>query len=150
MLSRGMNRFPPTLRRMLCTSSGSGESHYRSLAKATLIGRTGSKAEIYDSTISSGRCSAMLPIATTGYNGDTNWFRVFISDATPGYSLIERLAKGSQLYIEGGLKINSVEKEGEFKQYVNIHVSPGMGMFRVLKYGREEGTEEKENEDLPF
>ena len=142
-------RSTPTFRRLFCTSS---ESSYRSLAKATLIGRTGAPAEVYEDSYRPGRSTAMLPIATTSPGGMTNWFRVYISDDATGYSLIEQVPKGTRMYVEGSLRIRTVERDGVEKQYINVQVSGRNGMFRILDYGRSnEGTSnEEDDESLPF
>lgn len=120
------------------------ESHYRSLCKLTLIGRTGAEPEVRE--FDSGN-SLSLRVATNLSNGETQWHSVLVSEQVPGFSFFRELPTGSLVYVEGSMRINNfVRDDGTEKTYVNVSVYPGMGMFRVLGYPRRV----EQADDLPF
>ncbi|CAN8064675.1 unnamed protein product [Agarophyton chilense] len=133
-------------KRALADASSNGfqrrsESPYRSLSKLTLIGRTGSRPQAR--TFEDGSRSLNISVATshrsvnsTQAECDTQWHSVFVSQSTPGFSLFEQLPTGSQLYVEGLMRIKTVERDGEKLQFVNVNVSSGYGMIRVLSTPR--------------
>ncbi|KAI0567499.1 Single-strand binding protein [Gracilaria domingensis] len=134
------------------------QSPYKSLCKLTLIGRTGAVPEIR--TFDDGSSVLSISVATThpssnkmDANQDTQWHNVSISQTTPGFSFFEQLPVGSQLYVEGLLRIKTVERDGEKRQYVNVNVSQGFGMVRVLSTPRGAGMDaerELQDKNLPF
>lgn len=79
---------------------------------------------------------ASVSIATnhvTGGSVVTQWHNVQIFDGVSGFPIVAALQPGTQLYVEGALRISTVEKDGVNRQFVNISVTRTMGMFRVLR-----------------
>lgn len=119
-------------------SSSPMSSVFETLSKATIIGRTGNIADVRQ--LPSGVRCATLRVATNQLSGsgsaqrvDTQWHTVQIYDSVTGFSVISSLPVGSQLYVEGALRISTYEKDGMSKQYVNVTVSKAQGMFRILR-----------------
>lgn len=113
-------------------------SVYDSMSKATIIGRTGSIAEIKD--LPSGIRCATLRLATNHLAGsgsnqrvETQWHTVQIFDTVTGFNIISSIPVGTQIYVEGSLRVSNYEKDGNTKQFINISVNRSMGMFRILK-----------------
>lgn len=124
------------------------ENPYRSLCKLTLIGRTGTPPEIRE--FDDGSSSLTLNVATNHSAGtsedrkiETQWHKVFVAGNVTGFSVLSDLAVGSLVYIEGNMRVNNVEREGETRQYVNVRVHRGEGMVRIL-------SSPKRHDDLPF
>lgn len=117
------------------SGSGSTSGVYDTLSKATLIGRTGAVAELKE--LPSGMRVATLRLATNHLSGnsgvETQWHTVQIYDGVTGFSVVSSLPAGTQLYVEGALRVSSYEKDGSVRQFVNVSVSKAMGMFRVLR-----------------
>lgn len=130
------------------------ENPFKSLCKLTLIGRTGASPEIR--SFDDGSRSLSLSVATNFTSGiganasvETQWHRVYLSEYVPGFSFISELPTGSLVYIEGNMKIQTSERDGSYRQYVNVHVNKSQGTIRVLS------TPSRSNSngaygDLPF
>lgn len=148
-------------------SSSPMSSVFETLSKATIIGRTGNMADVRQ--LPSGVRCATLRVATNQLSGsgsaqrvDTQWHTVQIYDSVTGFSVISSLPVGSQLYVEGALRISTYEKDGVSKQYVNITVSKAQGMFRILRRAyrnpgvedggidEEQGTSTPSQTNFPF
>lgn len=124
------------------------ENPYRSLCKLTLIGRTGSPAEVRE--FDDGSSSLTLNIATNHNSGgandwkvETQWHKVFVAGNVTGFGVLSELAVGSMVYVEGNMRVTTVEREGEMKQYVNVKVGRGEGMVRILSSPRRQ-------DEMPF
>lgn len=137
---------PPSASTPPSSSSADSEplnasSVFQTMSKATLIGRTGGPARIQDFDYYGGQC-ATLSIATNHFARDsdadsqrvgTQWHYVQVYDSTPGYSFISSLPAGTQVYVEGSLRIVQRERDGVPMTYVNVSVSKSHGTFRVLR-----------------
>lgn len=124
------------------------ENPYRSLCKLTLIGRTGTPPEVRE--FDDGSTSVTLNIATNHTAGgsddwkiETQWHKVFVAGNVTGFSVLSELGVGSMVYVEGNMRVSTVQRDGETRQYVNIRVNRGQGMVRILSSPRRQ-------DDLPF
>lgn len=124
------------------------ENPYRSLCKLTLIGRTGTPPEVRE--FDDGSSSLTLSVATNHNAGsmddwkiETQWHKIFVSGNVTGFSIMRDLAVGSMVYVEGNMRISTVERDGETRQYVNVRVNRGEGIVRILSSPRRQ-------DDLPF
>lgn len=113
-------------------------SVYQTVSRATIVGRTGAEAQIQ--TYDSGSRSATLSVATKYVsNRDgfptvaTQWHSVRVYDSASVYPLITTLPTGSQVYVEGDLRLSTVSRSSDVtKQFSSIIVSKNQGTIRVL------------------
>lgn len=113
-------------------------SVYQTVSKATIVGRTGAEAQIQ--TYDNGSRSATLSVATKYVsNRDgfptvaTQWHSVRVYDSASVYPLLSTLPTGSQIYVEGDLRLSTVSRDYDVnKQYTSIIVSKNQGTVRVL------------------
>lgn len=113
-------------------------SVYQTVSKATIVGRTGAEAQIQ--TYDNGSRSATLSVATKYVsNRDgfptvaTQWHSVRVYDSASVYPLLSTLPTGSQIYVEGDLRLSTVSRDNDVtKQYSSIIVSKNQGTVRVL------------------
>lgn len=129
---------------------------YRSLCKLTLIGRTGTVPEIRE--FDNGDRTMYVSVATNHARGDdgngnrvveTQWHKVVVPGTTPGFSFLSELPVGTQVYVEGNLRIRTVEDDTGTRQYVNVVLSRGEGMIRVLSSPWRQEVDTSSS-DLPF
>lgn len=129
---------------------------YRSLCKLTLIGRTGALPEMKE--FDNGNRILNLSVATNHLRGDdasgnrvveTQWHNVVIPETTPGFSFLADLPVGTQVYVEGKLRIRTVESDTGQRQYANVVLSRMEGTIRVLSSARRNVYDDNSS-DLPF
>lgn len=127
-------------------------SVFESLSKATIIGRTGTTPEIKD--LPSGVRCAKLRVATNHLAGSgasqrvaTQWHYIQVYDSVVGFNLICSLPVGTQVYIEGDLRITNSERDGETRQYTTISLSKSQGIFRILRRPYRSGDNDSDNEN---
>lgn len=77
----------------------------------------------------------------------TQWNRVVVAENVPGFEqILKDLEPGALVYVEGNLKVTKKHSEdGEYSEFVNVHVTKSQGTFRVLSRGQQ-----AESEGMPF
>lgn len=134
------------------------QSVYKSLCKLTLIGRTGIMPQLranHDGSqtlylsVATSHSASTAAAAAEPRDGrlHTQWHNVFVSESTPGFSFFHALPVGTHVYVEGLMNVRTVERDGHTRQFVNVNVSHGFGMVRVLSSPR---ANDAGDDKLPF
>lgn len=120
------------------SNSGRLSSVFQTVSKATIIGRTGALPRVH--TFSEGMKCATISVATnyfTSHEGTshvvTQWHSVRVYESASVYPIIASLPTGSQVYVEGELRLPpSLQRQNDSRQSAAIIVSGNHGTVRIL------------------
>ena len=124
--------------------------------KLIVIGRLGRDPE--EKQTKTGSSYWTFSVATNEWNGkekeeETTWHNVTCWDEYHGKTLMEKISKGSIVYIEGTLKINTYMKDGVEMKAANLVMNKFSSSMVVMDKGdtkKPAVTSDSFDDDVPF
>ena len=128
----------------------------QSMNKLIVIGRLGRDPE--EKQTKTGSSYWTFSVATNEWNSkekeeETTWHNVTCWDEYHGKTLTEKVSKGSILYIEGTLKINTYMKDGVEMKAANLVMNKFSSSMVVMDKGdtkKPAVTSDSFDDDVPF
>ena len=128
----------------------------QSMNKLIVIGRLGRDPE--EKQTKTGSSYWTFSVATNEWNSkekeeETTWHNVTCWDEYHGKTLVEKVSKGSILYIEGTLKINTYLKDGVEMKAANLVMNKFSSTMVVMEKGgakKPAVTSDSFDDDVPF
>ena len=128
----------------------------QSMNKLIVIGRLGRDPE--EKQTKTGSSYWTFSVATNEWNGkekeeETTWHNVTCWDEYHGKTLMEKISKGSIVYIEGTLKINTYMKDGVEMKAANLVMNKFSSTMVVMDKGdtkKPAVTSDSFDDDVPF
>ena len=128
----------------------------QSMNKLIVIGRLGRDPE--EKQTKTGSSYWTFSVATNEWNSkekeeETTWHNVTCWDEYHGKTLMEKVSKGSILYIEGTLKINTYMKDGVEMKAANLVMNKFSSTMVVMDKGdtkKPAVTSDSFDDDVPF
>tara|TARA_R110000782_G_scaffold132719_3_gene224878 strand:+ start:792 stop:1184 length:393 start_codon:yes stop_codon:yes gene_type:complete len=128
----------------------------QSMNKLIVIGRLGRDPE--EKQTKTGSSYWTFSVATNEWNGknqeeETTWHNVTCWDEYHGKTLMEKISKGSIVYIEGTLKINTYMKDGVEMKAANLVMNKFSSSMVVMDKGdtkKPAVTSDSFDDDVPF
>ena len=128
----------------------------QSMNKLIVIGRLGRDPE--EKQTKTGSSYWTFSVATNEWNSkekeeETTWHNVTCWDEYHGKTLMEKISKGSIVYIEGTLKINTYMKDGVEMKAANLVMNKFSSSMVVMDKGdtkKPAVTSDSFDDDVPF
>lgn len=132
----------------------------QSMNKMILIGRLGRDPE--EKQTKTGSSYWTFSLATNEWKKDkgeeeTTWHNITCWDDYHGKTLMEKVSKGSILYIEGMLKFNTYMKDGVEMKATNVVMNKFNSVMIVMEKGSAKkptvtsnSFDDNDDEDVPF